>query len=341
METPARVGIIGYGGFGRFLHSAWDALPGVEVVAVADGAAPLPAGVAGYRDARALVADPAVQFVSVCTPPALHADLACAALGAGKHVLVEKPIATTLEDADRIAGAAQASGCKVGVNYVLRYTPVAQWIIAASAKGTFGALRHATVENVAQDEALPAGHWFWDRALSGGILVEHAVHFIDLVGQCAPGAPTAVRGTRLCRADGRADRVALEVQYGDALLVSQYHAFTRPRAFERTRLHFGFETLDLDVEGWIPLAGEARALDAPGVRAALETLPGWTPLNGDESLVMGRFAVSESKDAIYRRGVQQALLDLVAASRDPAHRPRVRFADARQSLAIALAAGAP
>ncbi len=345
MGTPFRVGIVGYGGFGQFLHSAWGALPAVEVVAVADAVAPLPDALRTYRDAGALLADPDVDLVSICTPPATHADLACRALAAGKHVLIEKPLATTRADADRILEAQRVSGKVAGVNYVLRYTPVVEWIIAASRVGTFGPLRRATVENIAQDEALPPGHWFWDRAQSGGILVEHAVHFIDLIGQCAPGEATAVRGTVLRRADGRADRMALEARYGDALLTHQYHAFTRPRVFEQTRLYFGFETLDLHVEGWIPLHGTARALVTSEARACLETLPGWQETACREAegtagrlLVEGRFAAPQSKDAIYRAGVQQALLDVIAATQNADHRPRVGLGDARQSLEVALRA---
>lgn len=334
----AHVGIIGYGGFGRFLHQSWEALPSVRVVAVADPVVPLPAGCSAYRDAHDLLADPDVAFVSICTPPATHADLAVAALEAGKHVLVEKPLATSLAGADRIVEAAERTGGRVGVNYVLRYTPLVEWVVEGAQSGAFGALRHATVENVAQDEALPADHWFWDWQQSGGILVEHAVHFIDLVQQCVGRDPTGVRGTAQRRADGRVDRMAFEVRYGDEALVHQYHAFTRPQAFEHTRIHLGFEALDLDLDGWVPLKGTARALATPGVLDQLAALPGWHSSREQEGVVTGAFGIAAPKEAVYRKGVQAALLDLVGQVSEPQRRPRVTAADARASLAIALEA---
>lgn len=348
-----KVGIIGYGGFGRFLHSAWSALPAVDVVALADPQVRLPEGVRGYRSPEALLEDAEVEVVSICTPPATHAPLACAALARGKHVLVEKPLATTLAGADAIIRAAGQAGRVVGINYVMRYTPIAEQLLAWSRAGTFGPLRRVTVENEAQDEALPADHWFWQPEVSGGILVEHAVHFIDLIDACAGRGDASVSGTALRRADGRLDRMAIQVQYGDRLLASQYHAFTRPKLYERTRWHFGFEALEMDADGWIPLSGSVRALVGEATREALQRLPGFAAEREEAlaspavvggtphpatHLVTGRFAVEETKDAIYRRGVQQALLDVVQAVQQPGHGLRVSLAEARRSLAFALQA---
>src|SRR5690606_34722557 len=75
-------------------------------------------------DVEALLNDPQVQAISICTPPTSHADLAVAALQAGKHVLIEKPVCTTLDDAQRIIDAASASGgLKAMVAHSHRFWP--------------------------------------------------------------------------------------------------------------------------------------------------------------------------------------------------------------------------
>ncbi len=85
-------------------------MPGVEVVALADDQTSLPEGVRSYRDPTDLLEDADVDLVSICTPPDTHARLACQALEQGKHVLIEKPMATTLAGADAILAAQQRAG---------------------------------------------------------------------------------------------------------------------------------------------------------------------------------------------------------------------------------------
>ena len=71
-------------------------------------------GTRAYPDYDALLADPQVDAVCICTPSHLHAPLALQAVAAGKHVLIEKPVALTLEDCDAVAAAARAAGVQVG-----------------------------------------------------------------------------------------------------------------------------------------------------------------------------------------------------------------------------------
>ena len=80
-------------------------------------------GTRAYPDYDALLADPQVDAVCICTPSHLHAPLALQAVAAGKHVLIEKPVALTLEDCDAVAAAARAAGVQVGVVSQLRYGP--------------------------------------------------------------------------------------------------------------------------------------------------------------------------------------------------------------------------
>src|SRR5256885_33625 len=102
---PIRVGLVGYGAWGRMHVGAIARIPELSLAAVLCGsdasagaaAADLP-GIAVYRDLDALLRDGAVDLVDIVAPNHLHATMALAALEAGKHVLLEKPMATTLAD---------------------------------------------------------------------------------------------------------------------------------------------------------------------------------------------------------------------------------------------------
>lgn len=126
---PVRLGLVGSGWIGAF-HAQSIALrvPGAELVAVADpvpGAAERVADPLGvprtYLDATDLFADPDVDGVVVSSPAFTHTDLVVAAAEAGKAVFVEKPMALTLEDADRAISAADAAGVPLQVGFNRRF----------------------------------------------------------------------------------------------------------------------------------------------------------------------------------------------------------------------------
>src|SRR3954451_20737154 len=115
-KTRLRTALIGCGKVGRIHAVALAALPESELVAVCDG---LPDratafaeefGVTGFADVAEMLEKSKPDAVCICTPHPLHADPAVLALSAGVHVLVEKPMAATLADCDRMLAAAQASG---------------------------------------------------------------------------------------------------------------------------------------------------------------------------------------------------------------------------------------
>ncbi|MCS7082035.1 MAG: Gfo/Idh/MocA family oxidoreductase [Bacteroidetes bacterium] len=375
-----RIGIAGYGGFGQFLHEAWRALAEVEVLAVATLSPQgrdlaVARGVRAYSDWRSLVRDPEVELVAVATPPDLHAPVACAALRAGKPVLVEKPLAVNLSQARRILRARDLSGLPAAIDYPLRFHPLTERLHRWARSGLWGPLRRIAIENYAQDEALGPEHWFWDLRRSGGILVEHAVHFIDLAQALASAAPVRIRGLAAERATGERDRMLLEVLYADGMMMTQYHAFGRPGFFERTSWRFVFDRLELELEGWIPLVGRLRALVDPIAERELCSLPNWQVLRRSsiaeaednsrppgwgqeglarrdalhrlrvhglpyaaEALIEGTFAFPESKAELYARCVQAALLDLLQAMRMPGHTLRAPLEVGLDSLHLALQA---
>jgi UDP-N-acetyl-2-amino-2-deoxyglucuronate dehydrogenase len=136
-----------------------------------------------YCDADELLADPAVQAVIICTPHPLHAAQAIAAAQAGKHVLVEKPMALTVADCDRMIEAADAAGVKLGVVSQRRFYEPVQRVKQAIAAGKIGAPILGTVVVLGwrgpEYYAMDAWRGTWEGE-GGGILVNQVVHQLDL-----------------------------------------------------------------------------------------------------------------------------------------------------------------
>lgn len=137
-----------------------------------------------YRDIEEVIADPQVQVVHVCTPNHLHRAMAQAALEAGKHVVCEKPLATTLEDARALAALAASTGLVATVPFVYRFHPVVREARARIAQGELGPLRliHGSyLQDWLLDPA--SNNWRVDPALGGAsrVFADIGSHWCDLV----------------------------------------------------------------------------------------------------------------------------------------------------------------
>jgi len=148
-------------------------------------------GISAYRDFSDLLADPKIDLIDICLPPAMHADAAVAALEAGKHVFCEKPISVSVADAQRMVDAAQRSGKQLTIGHVLPFFPEFKFVRQASAEGRYGRLRGGHFKRIIAD---PSRLWlkdFFDPVKVGGPLVDlhiHDAHFIRLLW----GMPQAV-----------------------------------------------------------------------------------------------------------------------------------------------------
>ena len=148
-----------------------------------------PAEVRGYTDAEGLLEDPAVDLVSVCTHTDTHVDLALRAIAAGKHVLVEKPLALSSADARRVAEAAGASGTICMPAMCIRFWPAYAWLKRAVDSGKYGAVRSATFHRLGSTPAWT--EFYADATRSGGALVDLHIHDVDFIAWCL-GRPRAV-----------------------------------------------------------------------------------------------------------------------------------------------------
>src|SRR5262245_42188346 len=264
-KRPLGIGVIGCGGFGLFALQQFAQVPGVRLVGLAGThreaarAAVARFGLPDLMEVEALVGMPELDLVYIATPPFLHFPQAMKALQAGKHVIVEKPTALRVREADELLTLARERGLLMVTNLMQRYNPLCAKVAALVRDQPLGAILHAYFENYANDEGLPPDHWFWDREKSGGIFVEHAVHFFDLfAGWLGPGT---VEAAQVCVRPGSAieDQVQCTIRYGD-VLVNFYHGFTQPGRMDRQELRLVFERGDVTLAEWIPVRVNIHAL---------------------------------------------------------------------------------
>jgi predicted dehydrogenase len=189
MSTQIRTAIIGPGKVAHTHARILAALPQSHFVAVCGRNAERTTafakeyGVQGYTDLQTMLRDADVEMVIVCTPHPLHAEQAIVAAEAGAHVLIEKPMAITVADCDRMIAAARQTGVKLGVISQRRLYPAVQRVRSAIDNGKIGLpiLGTLTLLGWRGPEYYAMDAWRGTRAgEGGGVLVNQAVHQLDL-----------------------------------------------------------------------------------------------------------------------------------------------------------------
>ena len=180
-----RVGVIGSGGIFRGLHVPYyEMTDRAEIVAVADVKEESAAEVAkrfdadAYTDYRKILDRKDVDAVDISTHPRPHRDVTVAAVQAGKHILLEKPMCRTVAEADEMIAAAADAGVMLQVAYMMPFHPVRQKLKQLLEDGTLGDLHMAYCNQVGWFR--PGHPWLFIREESGGMLVEQAIHNFDL-----------------------------------------------------------------------------------------------------------------------------------------------------------------
>jgi predicted dehydrogenase len=186
-DRKLKIGVIGCGRAAETRHlPALAILPGAVVAGLAD-ANPEPLHRLAdrfnvkhrYEDYQKLLDDPAVDAIAVCVPASLHAEVAIAAMNAGKHVLIEKPMAATLADTERImARAAESPALKVMVGLNMRWHRLIRKGRDIIRTGGLGAIR--SVRSILSSYHASVPDWGMRRCSGGGVLFELGVHHFDL-----------------------------------------------------------------------------------------------------------------------------------------------------------------
>ena len=181
-----RIGLIGAGAVADFHARAAASIPGVALTAVCDlipsAAERAAAGsnAAVFTDHRALLDSGLVDAVIVNTPHSLHARMTIEAAHRSLHVLVEKPMATTLADCDAMIAAAASSGVTLGVGHIQHFLPDKQALAAVLESGELG--RVVLVHDYRTIDYRPSvrSPWFFDPAIAGGgALLNVGAHCLD------------------------------------------------------------------------------------------------------------------------------------------------------------------
>ncbi|MBC8401151.1 MAG: Gfo/Idh/MocA family oxidoreductase [Candidatus Marinimicrobia bacterium] len=372
-----QLGIIGYGGFGQFLNNSWKENKKVNIIAISDlsSSANIDKNLKFYLDWHQLVANPDIDIVAIATPPATHPEIALEAIEYGKHIILEKPLATNLTDARNIETAHANSGSILVVDFMLRFHPFIVQLKKWTQSQIFGRLRRLWLENYAQDDCLPIDHWFWDKSQSGGILIEHGVHFIDLVNFISGSPAIKIKGLGHSRNKSQEDQAMACILHRNGLMATHYHDFSRPGFFETTSIRLVYDLAQIDLFGWIPLKGEFSILINSDSITELEKLPGlkitqnipiekaadnsrpsgWGQINGENNLhstrlvsggkhyqvnrhIKGTFNLAKTKQKVYSDLLNNVLDDVVYSIEEPSHKPFITINEAITSLKIALAA---
>lgn len=327
MTDLVRFGLIGCGRIAPRHAQSLAALPGATLTTVADcvaaraerfgkefGAQPL-------TDYRRLIESRDVDVVTICTPSGLHAEMAIAAMQAGKHVLVEKPIALSLADADRMLATAAATGRKLGVVLQNRYNPPMQRLREAVDEGRLGRilLGNATVRWYRPQEYYE-DEWHGTWKLDGGAIMNQSIHHIDALQWFMGDVESvfAYTATLAHRMEAEDTGVAVLRFASGAIASVEGSTITYPE----------------NIEGSVALFGERGSAKVGGT--ALNRRVFWK-IDGElehEREILTRETIDPP--GVYGQSHKAVIADMIEAVRDN-RRPRTHGGEARRSVAIVLA----
>ena len=355
------LGIIGFGSFGLFASQHFLQMDNVKLIGIAGSKreeATIAAkryGATHFDTITQLLEQPELDIIYIASPPFVHHEQAMAALSKGKHVICEKPLAVTKAQADEMMALAKQHKLLLVTNLMQRYNPLFQKVKQLIDSGILGDVLHGYFENYASDEGLSESHWFWDPAKSGGIFIEHGVHFFDLfAGWLGPGKVESAQ-VSLRPGSKVEDQVNATVRYGPSL-VNFYHGFTQVGRMDRQEMRILFEKGDITLHEWVPSRLVINAVvDEADTRQLMELFPGALDITtyyaGREREARGRwktkdiwqkvrlsYGFGEEKMHIYGRLLRSMLQDQISFMEDPKHQRIITEKNGYDSLAIALAA---
>ncbi|MET3805618.1 putative dehydrogenase [Nakamurella sp. UYEF19] len=336
--TPIRFAVIGAGVIGRVHCRALTNLTGAaELVAIADShpdrAATLAQdfGITHHTDdVTALLARSDIDAVTICTPSGLHADLAVAALDAGKHVVIEKPIDISLAAADRIIDAEKRSGRTVTVISQHRFDKSTEKVLEAVRAGNLGTITSAIASHAwwRGQTYYDSGDWRGTWALDGGgAIMNQTVHTINLL-VTAVGTPVEVFAHTACLAHERIeveDTAAAVVKFASGALGIIHGTTAAYPGLDASLRLFGSKGSAVISNDELTFFHE-NVGPAPEIKLSSGT---------GSNQVTADFALDPS-DAGLGDAHQRQLADFIEAVQTGG-RPRVGTGDARTSLAVILA----
>jgi predicted dehydrogenase len=317
IDKTLRVGIIGFGLAGQTFHAPLvRSTPGLQITAIASSNpakvhAALGEAVTVLADPRALATSELVDLVVIASPNATHFDLAALALGAGKHVVVDKPFTPTVDQALRLAAMAQERGLLLSVFHNRRWdssTLTASKLLAA---GTLGSIRHAAI-HFDRFRPQPQARWKEEAAADGGTWMDLGPHMLHEALHYF-GRPLAIQADLASLRPGTKadDCIHARLRYADGLRVdvaaSMLTAAPRPRvALYGTRGSYVKQNLD-------PQEATLKTGLVPGLDAAawgIDTEQGILSIAENGVVQVSAIATENGAYQEYYRQVRDAILGL-------------------------------
>ncbi|MDI6943765.1 Gfo/Idh/MocA family oxidoreductase [Microbacterium barkeri] len=328
-----RIGIIGTGGIASAHISGYLAFPEeCEIVALADvmpGKAAQKAAefrltdAVGYDDPLRMIAEAGLDLVSIATPPSTHAALSIAALDGGVNVLVEKPMAPSLEECDAMLAAQERSGKVLSVVAQNRFRDDLATLKEVVESGLLGTISHVRVDS-AWWRGLPYYDLWWRGTWEkegGGCTLNHAIHHIDLLLWLL-GRPTEITAML---ANAQHDNSEVE-----DLSVAVFR-------YERGLAQLTSSVVHHGEEQEIVIQGEKARVSQPWKVIAERADGGGFPAKGgDADLVAEIEAVAAAKEPLGHYGHEGQIGDLLGAIRD-GRAPIADGRDGRNAIEVVTA----
>ncbi len=338
-------------------------MPEIQMIAVADTNEELVKKTAkqykilGYTNPEHLIGNSQIDMVHIVTPPNTHFKLALSAIKNGKHVLCEKPLALSLREGNELISTAKQNKVIIPVNFILRYVPIVELVKKIIVSSILGNPIRAYFENYAADENMGPEHWFWNKKISGGIFLEHGVHFFDLYNYWF-GQAKVLWAHSEKRADSeQEDRVFCFLTHNSGVLTNHYHGFDQPKILDRQLHRILFETGEIIIRGWIPESMTIHALCDDAKIFQLKTLfsptcfkilknisPSNQEMRGrNKNLYANQYILLEhhskvKKLKLYSQAIISLLKDQVKFIRDSGHCRVITEENGLEALKLALSA---
>lgn len=229
-----RIGVIGYGYWGPNLVRNFNEVPGARVDFVAD-LRPDRLAKASSRypslklatDFREVLSDATLDAVAIATPLSTHFDLAMAAMRAGKHVLIEKPMASTSDQALALIEEADRRGLVLMVDHTFVYTSAVEKIHELTRSGELGDIYYYDSVRINLGLFQHDANVLWDLA----------VHDLSIMDYVLPQTPVAVSATGLAHVPGEPENIAYLTMFFDGSLIGHVHVnWLAPVKVRRTLL---------------------------------------------------------------------------------------------------------
>lgn len=287
-----RFGVIGYGYWGPNLVRNIAETPSAEITVVSDlrterlqlAKARYPA-ITATKDHSELISDPRVDVVVVSTPVFTHFPLAMQALQAGKHVMVEKPLTATSEEAELLMEEAAKRKLHIFVDHTFVYTPAVRKIRDLVATGSLGDIYYYDSVRVNLGLFQPDVNVIWDLA----------VHDLAIMDFVLGVRPIAVSATGLSHVPGRPENIAYITMFFDSPLIAHVHVNWLSPVKVRSTLIGGSDKMilydDMEISEKVKVYDKGITVTQPGSESLYKTLVSyrtgdmWAPkLDNSEAL---------------------------------------------------------